>query len=73
YTKAFGDGPRNSKPWSVTWTTPERHPLSLTTTPHQRKDVSALDGFNVHRCPYTAYLWWYWNRTPEMPAMVGYL
>ncbi|GFX66086.1 uncharacterized protein TNCV_4102261 [Trichonephila clavipes] len=26
------------------------HPL-LTTTPHQREDVSALDRFNVHRCP----------------------
>ncbi|GFT29804.1 uncharacterized protein TNCV_4891991 [Trichonephila clavipes] len=35
----------------VTWTTPEQaHPL-LTTTPHQREDVSALDRFNVHRCP----------------------
>ncbi|GFY07430.1 uncharacterized protein TNCV_5086151 [Trichonephila clavipes] len=35
----------------VTWTTPElAHPL-LTTTPHQREDVSALDRFNVHRCP----------------------
>ncbi|GFX12449.1 uncharacterized protein TNCV_1697251 [Trichonephila clavipes] len=27
------------------------HPLLLTTTPHQREDVSALDRFNVHRCP----------------------
>ncbi|GFS94406.1 uncharacterized protein TNCV_2014401 [Trichonephila clavipes] len=35
----------------VTWTTPELAPLSLTTTPHQREDVSALDRFNVHRCP----------------------
>ncbi|GFV48049.1 uncharacterized protein TNCV_3999631 [Trichonephila clavipes] len=34
----------------VTWTTPELAP-SLTTTPHQREDVSALDRFNVHRCP----------------------
>ncbi|GFY05771.1 adhesion G protein-coupled receptor B2 [Trichonephila clavipes] len=34
----------------VTWTTPELAPL-LTTTPHQREDVSALDRFNVHRCP----------------------
>ncbi|GFV51762.1 transposable element Tc3 transposase [Trichonephila clavipes] len=31
----------------VTWTTPELP----TTTPHQREDVSALDRFNVHRCP----------------------
>ncbi|GFS94508.1 uncharacterized protein TNCV_2015181 [Trichonephila clavipes] len=35
----------------VTWTTPELAPLLLTTTPHQREDVSALDIFNVHRCP----------------------
>ncbi|GFW21935.1 uncharacterized protein TNCV_4822181 [Trichonephila clavipes] len=35
----------------VTWTTPELAPLLLTTTPHQREDVSALDRFSVHRCP----------------------
>ncbi|GFW43709.1 uncharacterized protein TNCV_4770581 [Trichonephila clavipes] len=35
----------------VTWTTPEPAPPLLTTTPHQREDVSALDRFNVHRCP----------------------
>ncbi|GFV93982.1 uncharacterized protein TNCV_3573351 [Trichonephila clavipes] len=35
----------------VTWTTPELAPPLLTTTPHQRKNVSALDRFNVHRCP----------------------
>ncbi|GFW07674.1 uncharacterized protein TNCV_3918071 [Trichonephila clavipes] len=35
----------------VTWTTPELAPPLLTTTPHQREDVSALDRFNVHRCP----------------------
>ncbi|GFW12303.1 hypothetical protein TNCV_2489471 [Trichonephila clavipes] len=23
YTRAFGDGPRNFEPWSITWTTPE--------------------------------------------------
>ncbi|GFT10433.1 uncharacterized protein TNCV_3191061 [Trichonephila clavipes] len=34
-----------------TWTTPELAPPLLTTTPHQREDVSALDRFNVHRCP----------------------
>ncbi|GFX81077.1 uncharacterized protein TNCV_1910701 [Trichonephila clavipes] len=34
----------------VTWTTPELAPPLLTTTPHQREDVSALDRFNVHRC-----------------------
>ncbi|GFU55484.1 uncharacterized protein TNCV_2813001 [Trichonephila clavipes] len=35
----------------VTWTTPELAPPLQTTTPHQREDVSALDRFNVHRCP----------------------
>ncbi|GFT92623.1 uncharacterized protein TNCV_1481091 [Trichonephila clavipes] len=34
----------------VTWTTPELAPPLLTTTPHQREEVSALDRFNVHRC-----------------------
>ncbi|GFT01721.1 uncharacterized protein TNCV_4205341 [Trichonephila clavipes] len=37
----------------VTWTTPELAPPLLTTTQHQWEDVSALDRFNVHRCPYT--------------------
>ncbi|GFY04349.1 uncharacterized protein TNCV_4414371 [Trichonephila clavipes] len=35
----------------VTWTTPELAPPLLTSTPDQREDVSALDRFNVHRCP----------------------
>ncbi|GFT59041.1 uncharacterized protein TNCV_186321 [Trichonephila clavipes] len=35
----------------VTRTTPELAPPLLTTTPHQREDVSALDRFSVHRCP----------------------
>ncbi|GFV38259.1 uncharacterized protein TNCV_178791 [Trichonephila clavipes] len=35
----------------VMWMTPELAPPLLTTTPHQREDVSALDRFNVHRCP----------------------
>ncbi|GFV39542.1 uncharacterized protein TNCV_1367831 [Trichonephila clavipes] len=30
---------------------PELAPPLLTTTPHQREDISALDRFNVHRCP----------------------
>ncbi|GFT63753.1 integrase catalytic domain-containing protein [Trichonephila clavipes] len=34
----------------VTWMTPELAPPVLTTTP-QGEDVSALDRFNVHRCP----------------------
>ncbi|GFW68977.1 hypothetical protein TNCV_2918751 [Trichonephila clavipes] len=54
YTGAFGDGPRNFEPCSsdkdharrVSW-----HPPLLTTTPHQREDVCALDRFNVHRSP----------------------
>ncbi|GFW40582.1 uncharacterized protein TNCV_4824181 [Trichonephila clavipes] len=35
----------------VTWTAPELAPPLLTTTPHQRENVSALDRFSVHRCP----------------------
>ncbi|GFU20415.1 uncharacterized protein TNCV_2521841 [Trichonephila clavipes] len=35
----------------VTWTTPELSSPLLNTTPHQREFVSALDRFNVHRCP----------------------
>ncbi|GFX43200.1 uncharacterized protein TNCV_2389081 [Trichonephila clavipes] len=35
----------------VTWKTLEVAPSLLTTTPHQWDDVSALDTFNVHRCP----------------------
>ncbi|GFX71521.1 hypothetical protein TNCV_2695091 [Trichonephila clavipes] len=35
----------------VTWKTPELAPPLLTTTPHQREDVSALDRFNVHLYP----------------------
>ncbi|GFX80350.1 uncharacterized protein TNCV_3931031 [Trichonephila clavipes] len=34
----------------VTWTTPELAPPLLTTTSHQRENVSAPDRFNVHRC-----------------------
>ncbi|GFV08784.1 transposable element Tcb2 transposase [Trichonephila clavipes] len=49
-TRAFDDGPRNFEPWlsdmDDSW-----HPSLLTTIPHQREDVSALDRFNVHRCP----------------------
>ncbi|GFV83455.1 uncharacterized protein TNCV_3056021 [Trichonephila clavipes] len=35
----------------VTWTTPELAPPLLTSTPHQRKDTSALDRFNRHHSP----------------------
>ncbi|GFV04641.1 uncharacterized protein TNCV_295181 [Trichonephila clavipes] len=50
YTRAFGDEPRSFEPCQVMWMTPEMSPPLLTTTPHQREDVSALDRFNVHRC-----------------------
>ncbi|GFT41871.1 uncharacterized protein TNCV_1667261 [Trichonephila clavipes] len=49
YTRAFGDVLLNHG--QVTWTTPELAPPPLLTTPpHPREDVSALDRFNVHRC-----------------------
>ncbi|GFT61158.1 hypothetical protein TNCV_3484281 [Trichonephila clavipes] len=32
----------------MTRATPELAPPLLTTTPHQREDISALDRFNVH-------------------------
>ncbi|GFY25412.1 uncharacterized protein TNCV_2485321 [Trichonephila clavipes] len=35
----------------VTWTTPELASPLLTTVPHRREDVAALDRFNVHLCP----------------------
>ncbi|GFW62050.1 uncharacterized protein TNCV_1684811 [Trichonephila clavipes] len=35
----------------MTRTTPELAPPLLTTTPYQREDISALEIFNVHRCP----------------------
>ncbi|GFW91242.1 uncharacterized protein TNCV_736571 [Trichonephila clavipes] len=35
----------------VTWRHLSWHPPLLTTTPLQRKEVSALDRFHVHRCP----------------------
>ncbi|GFT91331.1 putative transposable element [Trichonephila clavipes] len=35
----------------VTWATPVLASPLLTTTPHQREDISALDKFDVHRCP----------------------
>ncbi|GFU87696.1 hypothetical protein TNCV_2042801 [Trichonephila clavipes] len=52
YTRAFGDVLHNFEPWSsdVEDTRAGTTPL-LTTTPHQREDVSALDRFNVHRFP----------------------
>ncbi|GFX92831.1 hypothetical protein TNCV_2657451 [Trichonephila clavipes] len=35
----------------MTRATPELAPALLTTTPHQREDISPFDRFNVHRCP----------------------
>ncbi|GFU06967.1 DUF4817 domain-containing protein [Trichonephila clavipes] len=35
----------------VTWAIPELAPPLLTSTPDQQDDVSAVDRFNVHRCP----------------------
>ncbi|GFT31446.1 hypothetical protein TNCV_608661 [Trichonephila clavipes] len=50
YTRALGDGPRHFEPWSRDKDDTRAAPL-LTTTPHQREDVSALDRFHVHRSP----------------------
>ncbi|GFT24682.1 uncharacterized protein TNCV_2856181 [Trichonephila clavipes] len=61
----------------VTWMTPELATLTppplLTITPQQREDVSALDRFNLHRCPSEGSLEWYWARTHGMPTMIRYL
>ncbi|GFW74938.1 uncharacterized protein TNCV_2678061 [Trichonephila clavipes] len=35
----------------MTWTIPELAPRSPNFHTHQREDVSALDRFNMHRCP----------------------
>ncbi|GFS58770.1 hypothetical protein TNCV_4270851 [Trichonephila clavipes] len=52
----------------MTRATPElAHPLSQ--LPHQRDDISALDRYNVHRCPKR----WHWARTRDMPTMIRYL
>ncbi|GFW77212.1 uncharacterized protein TNCV_2726421 [Trichonephila clavipes] len=50
YTRALATDHVILNHGQVTWTTPELAPPS-TTTPHQREYVSALDRFNVHRCP----------------------
>ncbi|GFY04367.1 hypothetical protein TNCV_4414551 [Trichonephila clavipes] len=47
YTRALGDGPPNFEPWS---SDVDDTPL-LTAPQHQREDVSALDRFNMYRCP----------------------
>ncbi|GFX55008.1 hypothetical protein TNCV_4356641 [Trichonephila clavipes] len=57
----------------MTRATPELAPPLLTTTPHQREDISALDRFNDASLPYTAGLLWHWARTRDMPTMIRYL
>ncbi|GFW48978.1 uncharacterized protein TNCV_3901761 [Trichonephila clavipes] len=49
----------------LTWTTPELVPPLLTTTPHQREDVSALDRFNVHRCPTRGFAYLFLFSSPS--------
>ncbi|GFU70347.1 uncharacterized protein TNCV_2106861 [Trichonephila clavipes] len=53
--------------------TPELTSPLLTTTPHQREDVSALERFNLHRCS----TWWFFSGTGlELvirQAMIRYL
>ncbi|GFU95008.1 hypothetical protein TNCV_4137921 [Trichonephila clavipes] len=59
YTKRFRRRTYASfEPWSsdVDDTHEWAPPPLLTTTPHQWEDVSALDRFNVLRCPYTVGL-----------------
>ncbi|GFV05765.1 hypothetical protein TNCV_1129881 [Trichonephila clavipes] len=51
--------------------TPSWHSL-LTTTPHQREDVSALTDLTCIAALHGGSLV-YWDRTHDMPAMVGYL
>ncbi|GFV65888.1 uncharacterized protein TNCV_5101191 [Trichonephila clavipes] len=57
----------------VTWTTPELASPLLTTTPHQQEDVSALDRFNVHRCPTRRVLGGSGLELVTRQAMVRYL
>ncbi|GFX60736.1 uncharacterized protein TNCV_4977121 [Trichonephila clavipes] len=57
----------------VTWTTPELEPPLLTTTPHQREDVSALDQFNVHRCPTRRVFSGTGIKLVTRQAKIGYL
>ncbi|GFU75728.1 uncharacterized protein TNCV_1651881 [Trichonephila clavipes] len=57
----------------VTWTTPELAPPLLTTTPHQREDVSAFDRFSVHRCPTRRVFSGTGLELLTMPATIRYL
>ncbi|GFT65562.1 hypothetical protein TNCV_1352921 [Trichonephila clavipes] len=67
---AFGDRPRNFEPWSSDGRHLSTAPPLLTTTPHHREDVSALDRFNVHRCPTRQVFVWYWARTCDKASHV---
>ncbi|GFX18306.1 uncharacterized protein TNCV_4306071 [Trichonephila clavipes] len=57
----------------MTRATPELAPPLLTTTPHQREDISALDRFNVHRCPTRRVFCGTGSRTRDMLTMIRYL
>ncbi|GFV97839.1 uncharacterized protein TNCV_2021541 [Trichonephila clavipes] len=49
------------------------HPSLLTTTLHRREDVSALDRFNVHRCPSRRVFSGTGLELVTRPPMVRYL
>ncbi|GFV47581.1 hypothetical protein TNCV_4671551 [Trichonephila clavipes] len=53
--------------------TPEQALPLLTTTPHQRENVLALERFNVHRCPTRRVFSGTRARTHDMSAMIRYL
>ncbi|GFU98255.1 uncharacterized protein TNCV_3372971 [Trichonephila clavipes] len=56
----------------MTRATPELAPPLLTTTPHQREDISALDRFNVHRCPTRRVFCGTGLGARDMPTMIRY-
>ncbi|GFV63698.1 hypothetical protein TNCV_4692461 [Trichonephila clavipes] len=71
YTRAFGNGPRDLNHGRVTRTTPKLAPPVLSSTLHQREDVSALNRFNVHR---SSTLHFFSDTGLElMPARIRYL
>ncbi|GFY00596.1 uncharacterized protein TNCV_2139911 [Trichonephila clavipes] len=53
--------------------TPELAPSLLTTTPHQQEDVSALERFNVQRCPTRRVFSGTWFELVTRPATIRYL
>ncbi|GFX17778.1 uncharacterized protein TNCV_475781 [Trichonephila clavipes] len=56
----------------VTWLPPDLAPPLLTTTPHQREDVSALNRFSVHRCPTRRVFIGIGLELVTKPAMIRY-